>query len=153
MDANVTIVQAVTLAIALLGAVLGVINTWFTVDRSRVKLKVLPAHCIPFGGLDPSLQFTIAVTNLSEFAVTIVEVGVFYKGTKKRSVIAAPILLDGGNWPRRLESRSSVSVYMKRPVFIQGFKVKCVYAKTECGHVKKGNSPALRQIVAESREA
>lgn len=69
-------VQAITFAIALLGAVLGLINTWHSLDKSRVKLKVVPAHAIPVGGADPWLQFCIEVTNLSTFPVTVHEVGV-----------------------------------------------------------------------------
>lgn len=41
---KISIVQAITLAIAVLGAVLGVINTWLGLDKSRVKLRVAPAH-------------------------------------------------------------------------------------------------------------
>jgi hypothetical protein len=75
---KVSIMQAITLAIAVLGAVLGVINTWIDLDKSRVKLKVTPAHAIPVGGADPRLQFSLTITNLSSFAVTIDDAGVFY---------------------------------------------------------------------------
>lgn len=142
-----TILEAITLGIALLGAVLGVVNTWQSLDRTRVKLKVVPAHAIPFGAVDPRLKFSVEVTNLSDFPVTIREVGVFYKGTDKRGVII-PVLPDGGPWPRRLESRSSVSVYSHLPESPSGHRIECAYAKTECGYVKRGSSGALKQIAA-----
>ncbi len=143
---GITIVQAVTLAIAVLGAVLGVINTWHGLDKSRVKLKVRPAHAIPVGGANPLLNFSVEVTNLSAFAVTVYDVGVFYHGTDKRAPFVQPFLADGGSWPRRLEPRSSVTIYGQRPESLPGHRIKCAYAKTECGVTKTGNSPALRQI-------
>jgi hypothetical protein len=144
----VTVVEAITLAIALLGAVLGVINTWRAIDASRVKLKVVPGHAIPVGGANPSLDFYIAVTNLSTFPVTIKEVGILYRGTDKRAVFVNPFLADGGPWPRRLEPRSSISVYGQRPDLMRGHPISCGYAETDCGVRKCGTSPALKQIAA-----
>lgn len=146
MQPDITIVQAITLAIAGLGAVLGIINTWHGLDTSRVKLIVRPAHAIPLGAADPNLKFCIEVTNLSAFAVTISDVGVFYKGTNNRGCIVQPILLDGGGWPRRLEPRSSVTIYGQTPSSSPDQRIRCAYARTECGYTKTGTSPALKQI-------
>lgn len=145
---NVTFFQAFTLAIAFLGAVLGVINTWHGLDKSRVKLKVRPSHVIPYGGADPTINFCIEITNLSAFAVTVREAGVFYKDTTSRGAFISPTIVDGKPWPRRLEPRSSVTIYGRRPSRAEGL-VKCAYAKTECGITQRGNSPALRQIARE----
>ncbi len=143
---TITLFQAITLVIATVGAILGIINTWRNVDQGRVKLKVVPAHAIPYGSVNPNLRFCIQVTNLSQFAVTIDEVGVFYNGTKKRGSIITPVLADGGAWPRRLEPRSSISIYSEIPQSIPGTKIKCAFASTQCGRIKTGKSPALRQI-------
>jgi hypothetical protein len=143
---NITVVQAVTLSIAVLGAVLGLINTWQGLDKSRVKLKVRPAHAIPVGNASPVLTFCIEVTNLSAFAVTVCDVGVFYHGTDRRGSFVQPVFIDGGRWPRRLEPRSSVTVYGQRPESRPDQRIKCAYAKTECGVTKTGTSPALKQI-------
>ena len=143
-----TLIEAITFAIAVLGAALGVINTWRAIDASRVKLKVVPGHAIPVGGMDPSLRFRIAVTNLSAFPLTIREVGVLYRGTGDRDVVISPFLADGGSWPRRLEPRSSVSVFSQRPHLLPGHPIRCAYAETDCGVIKYGNSPALEQIAA-----
>jgi hypothetical protein len=83
---NVTAMQAITLAIAVLGAVLGVINTWLGLDKSRVKLRVAPAHAIPVGGADPRLQFCLTISNLSAFSVTIEEAGILYSRSTDREV-------------------------------------------------------------------
>lgn len=141
-----TTIQGITLSIAVLGSVLGIINTWYALDRSRVKLKVLPAHAIPVGGVDPRLTFCVEVTNLSAFAVTVYDVGVLYQGTDKRGSLFQPLTIDGGTWPRRLEPRSSVTVYGQRPESSPGQRIKCAYAKTQCGFTKTGSSPALKQI-------
>ena len=143
---NITIIQGITLSIAVLGAVLGVINTWHDIDRSRIKLKVRPAHAIPVGGVDPRLTFCIEVTNLSTFAVTVNDVGVFYYGRDRRGSFVNPVIIDGGSWPRRLEPRTSVTVYGQRPESGPDNRLKCAYAKTQCGFTKTGSSPALKQI-------
>jgi hypothetical protein len=41
--------QLATTSVAVVGAVLGIINTWHGLDKSRMKLKVVPAHAIPLG--------------------------------------------------------------------------------------------------------
>jgi hypothetical protein len=144
------IFEAITFAIAVLGASLGVINTWVGLSKERVKLSVTPKHAIPVGGAPEHLQFCVEVVNLSAFPVTISEVGVFYGGTSKRSVIPNPVTSDGGSFPRRLEPRSAVTLYSERPrSIVDGNKMKCVFAKTDCGVVQKGNSPAFKQMANE----
>lgn len=150
MEQEITNIQLITLAIAVLGAVLGIINTWHGLDRSRVKLKVLPAHAIPFGAADPRLKFCIEITNISAFAVTISDAGVFFKDTDNRGSIINPMFSDGGNWPRRLDPRSSITVYSQIPKSENGHKIKCAYAKTQCGVIATGNSAALKQIAKEN---
>jgi hypothetical protein len=145
---EITLLQAITLAIAAVGAVLGIINAWCSVDQSRVKLKVVPTHAIPYGAANPNLRFCVQVTNLSEFAVTIDDVGVFYRGTGRRGSIVNPIFADNGPWPRRLEPRTSISIYSELPRSLPGHEIKCAFARTQCGRTKTGTSPALTQIVS-----
>ena len=142
------IIQTVTFGIAVLGAVLGILNTWHNLDKMRLKLKVVPAHAMPVGGVDPRLRFCISVTNLSAFPVTIDEVGVRYHRSMSRGALISPATMDEGRWPRRLESRSSVTVYSQLPDSSDGLRIRCAYARTECGHTKEGTSPALRQIAS-----
>jgi len=131
--------------------ILGVIGTWLVImsywRKTRVKLKVKPAHAIT---QDASLQFSIDVVNLSAFPVTIDETGVFYSGTKNRGAIVNPVLIDGGGWPRRLEPHESVSVLSQLPISQNGEKIRCAYGRTTSGHVTKGNSAALKQISEET---
>ena len=146
--ADIITFQAITLAIAAVGAVLGIINTWRNIDQNRVKLKVVPAHAIPYGGADPNIRFCVQITNLSQFAVTIDDAGFFFHGTTKRSSIFNPVFTDHGSWPRRLEPRTAITVYSQLPSSTSGHKIKSAFARTQCGHVKTGTSPALRDVVA-----
>ena len=143
---QITAFQAMTLAIAVLGATLGLINTWHTLDKNRVKLKVVPKKAIPYGVADPMLTFCIEVTNLSSFPLTLEEVGVFFYRTDNRAAVINPMLPDNGPWPRRLEPRSSISIYSQLPEFREGRKMRCAYARTQCGHIAEGVSPAFKQI-------
>jgi len=147
--ADISAFQAATLAIAAVGAVLGFINTWRAVDQNRVKLKVAPAHAIPYGSAPQNIRFCVQVTNLSQFAVTVDDVGFFFHGSNRHSSIVNPMFTDNGPWPRRLEPRSSVTVYSEPPRSSNGHKIKCAFARTQCGYTKTGNSPALRQVANE----
>lgn len=143
---DISLLQGVTLIIAVLGAVLGIINMRHEFDKSRIKLLVRPKHAIPVGNFDTRITFCIEVINLSAFAITIEDVGVLFKGTKDRGSIIGPIISDGGKLPRRLEPRSSVTIYCQKPSSPPGHAIKCAYAKTECGYTKTGTSPAFKQI-------
>lgn len=151
---NFTITDGVTLSIAILGAVLGMMNTWCAIDRDRVKLKVIPKRAIPVGNMiDQRIRLCIDVTNFSTFPLTITEVGVLYHGTDRRGAVINPIIIDGGRFPRRLEPRTSFTAYMNPDALecSSGHLVKCAYAKTDCGVLVKGNSPALKQMVRDIR--
>jgi hypothetical protein len=150
-DPVFSIKDAITLSVASVGAVLGILNTWKAIDRDRPKLRVVPKHAIPIGAVDPRLRMSIEVVNLSTFPLTVDEVGLLYHGTNKRASVQQPVLFDGGAWPRRLEPRSGVTAYLD-PDWIQfRHKIRCAYAMTACGLTFKGRSPALRQIAERSR--
>jgi hypothetical protein len=136
--------DVVTLSLAAIGAVLGVLNTWKVFARERVKLRVVPKHAIPIGAVDPRLTFCIEVINVGGVALTVNEVGVFHQGTSKRSAVITPVIADKGPWPRRLEPRSAVTVYAQGASLpMQGHPIRCAYAMTDCGRTFEGNSAAL----------
>lgn len=141
---------AVTFGLALLGGVLGVVNTWKAIDKDRVKLIVRPGHAIPVGAAEvmyPRMQFCIEVINASGFPVTVQEVGFFHRGTSSRGAAIQPITIDNkGSTPRRLEAREAASFYMEKPGRFEGKRVKAAYARTACGRTFTGSSPALRQL-------
>lgn len=140
-----------TLSLALLGAVLGVLNTWKAYDKDRPKLRVIPKRAIPVGGADPRLTFCIEVINLSGFALTVCEVGVLHRGTERRTVCLKPVFTDGGAWPRRLEPRAAFSAYFDwTSIDARTHSIRCAYAMTECGLIFEGSSPAMRQLAREA---
>lgn len=137
----------ITLAIAALGAGLGIINTWHGLNQRRVKLKVIPkiAYPVSHGGDFGQEMGCIDVTNLSVFPVTVRDVGFTIDGdprTKARAAILQPLVFDGGPWPRRLEARTSVSLYFDWTNLRRD--IKKAYVLTDCGNVAYGNSPALK---------
>jgi hypothetical protein len=146
--------EYLTLALAILGAALGVMNTWNAMSQSRVRLRVSPAHAIamPSG----AQMFSIEVVNLSSFPVTVADVGFSVDGRKinrgHRLAILQPILIDGKPWPRRLEAREAVSAYFDPSDIVErGEKIGKAYARTSCGAVAYGTSGALNQLRREAR--
>jgi hypothetical protein len=149
--------DAITLSIAVLGAVLGIVNTWHALSLRMVRLVVRPSAAVRIGAgafkstihVPPPgtvADLCIEVTNLSAFAVTIDEVGLLPRRGKVRQAIPRPILADGGAWPRRLQPRESVSTYCDPGSVADTVQVKCAYATTACGHTAKASSPALRAL-------
>lgn len=138
--------EAVTLAIAVLGAALGVINTWNSINTRKVRLRVRPSWTIGLGGHD----FGIEVMNLSAFPVTLDEVGFLYgrslSSTPRRAMVMRPTVIDGGPWPRRLDARGSVFVYFASGELPGGRPFWRAYGKTACGVLATGSSPAFRQL-------
>jgi hypothetical protein len=145
-----TTTELITLPLAVLGAVLGVINTWRGLERDRVKLRVVPKIAYPATpGLDPRPRLCIEVTNLSTFPVTISEVGFLQRGTDHRMALLQPILPDGGPFPRRLEARHGFTAYFAPGAEARdGFEnVTKAYARTECGEWRHGKSKALSALM------
>jgi hypothetical protein len=146
----------VTLFIASVGACLGVLNTWNAFSRQRVRLRVRPTYAtmLPTG----QSMFSIEVINLSAFPVTVFEVG-FTIGRKgvdsgPRLAVPRPLIVDGQPWPRRLESRDSVSVYFDhKEVLGGGAPIGKAYARTSCGEACYGTGPALKDLRRATRSA
>ena len=143
---SISITESITFAIAVLGAVLGVINTWRNINKDRVKLKVIPKYAMITSG-EP--QLCIEVINFSTFPLVITEVGVLYSGTTDRGASINPFIYDGGSFPRKLEQRTSFSAYLSIDILKKnnGHKVKMVYAMTDCGEMVTGKSPALKDMI------
>ncbi len=145
MDNSITIIEAVTLSIAVLGAALGVMNTLLSIDRRRVKISLTPKQSIAVGGYNASdSQLCFDIVNYSDFPITVSEIGVLHWWTSSRGYIQQYSAL-----PKKLDRRESYSIYVEKNVLdpLNGFKAKCVYLKTDCGVMVKGSSPALKQMI------
>ena len=107
--------DVVTMSVALVGAVLGVMNTWNAMDQKRVRLRVSPRVAVPvIDGEFGKTMGCIEVINLSSFPVSIHEVGFTLRRNSRkgnRLTIVQPITNDGRPLARRLESRQSVTAY------------------------------------------
>ncbi len=140
--------DVITIALASIGAVLGILNAWKAYDKDRPRIRVRPRQAVPLGPTaDPRARLAIEVTNLSWFPLTVSEVGVLFRGTSERGVVIEPMLHDGGSFPRRLESRTSFTAYLHPEAFVRTqHRVRAAYAKTDCGLTFTGNTPALQQL-------
>lgn len=142
--------QAVTLAIATIGAVLGVLNTWraFSSDRLVVKVRPLLARN------GAAVHLCVEVVNLSAFAVTITHMGFDMRGTD-RHLQFVPLRIGGGELPVRLESRTAFTGYMAAGAHQSpGFeRVINAYVQTACGHKITGRSKMLEVVVDQARGA
>jgi len=143
--------DSVTVILATVGTVLGFINTLVLLNTRRVRLRVRPQSAVRArDGVwsDSTRHMTgadagIEVINLSSFPVTIAEVG--YTLPRRRQVtLTAPVVLDGKGFPRRLDPREGVTVYV--PVADLPRRIGKAYARTSCGVTRFGKSPALDDL-------
>lgn len=150
-----TTAGAITLAIAVLGAVLGLVNTWQNFDRDRVKLRVAVnlAYLVTVRGTSRSPQIAIEVINRSQFPLTISQVGLEQRGSKDVLALINPIMIDGGTLPRRIEPRSAFTAYFS-PEGTQQVIVSNAsrgYARTASGETAYSSPRALRSVFRQLR--
>ena len=148
---DLSLFQALTFGVAMVGAVLGIINTWRTRDRDSPKVLVGPAQAFPFGGAKlthSNIGFSIEVVNRSSFALIIIEVGVCFRHAQGRGAFISPVTVDGKTYPHKLEARDAVIFYVARPEAPSGDRITRAYARTACGLTFYGTSPALKQLNA-----
>jgi hypothetical protein len=141
---NITLITAIAgLAFGLVGAVLGILNTWRAFDRDRIRVRVVPVALIYENGAD---GFGIEVTNLSYFPVTVSGLGFTVRGHDERLTFL-PSDIRGCQLPQRMEPRTSFTAIL--PVRTGDHPkwsfVHRAYADTACGRRFTGTSGALRQ--------
>jgi hypothetical protein len=168
-----TNLETVTLITAIVGAacgstgvILGIINTWQQISKNAVRLKVIPRMAFmidsnntmtmdrPTEMLDVFLskkrpyRLCIEVINLSSFPVTVSDAG-FGDIKKTRQFVFKPELSPGKTWPVRLDSREAVVIYFgfNTKLDVSLLKKKHAYVKTDCGIVKYGTSPIMKDYV------
>jgi hypothetical protein len=137
--------EAVTLAIALVGAVLGVLNAWRNWNLDRVRLRVVPV----VANWGEGEAFGIEVVNLGNFAVTLTDLGWYRHGTKQRLSVVTPIFLSGERLPVRLEPRTRLTGFAapRAHEHASFANVRTAYAVTACGEARYGKSRLLRDVV------
>jgi hypothetical protein len=146
--------------------ILGIINTWHLISKTRVRLKVIPKiafmmdanNALTVANHNKSVsdrvrmgvpfRLCIEVINLSAFPLTISDVG-FGNTEKLRHILVNPELSPGKTWPVRLDSRDSVVAYAKTGVRLDPkvMNKALAYAKTDCGITCYGTSPIFKEYV------
>jgi hypothetical protein len=160
-----TTLEVITLGIAIVGAGLGIMNTWKSFDRDRIKLVVVPKAfartkqgIIISSNSDAMTEnmsgFCIEVVNLSAFALTISEVG-FQLRNGHRAVLSKHVLNDQSMLPQRIEPHASVTVFSSHPlgeVTELLWNANMAYATTESGVLQTGTSPFFRSMIRKAKK-
>jgi hypothetical protein len=146
----------VTLSFAVIGAVLGVINTWNAINLRRVRLTVIPS-CVLSQGQNfvktssaeyrPGAMIGIEVVNMSAFPVTVKSVGFTLRGKKQFITTPLPLLVGLQEWPRKLNPHESVTGYMHPNTELPPTLGRA-FAVTTSGILCYGSSPALKEMRA-----
>ena len=130
-----TAYEAVTTALAAVGAVLGVIGARRNWVQDRVNLKVLLNDVVAYGA-DPGVNVT--VRNLSHFAVTVDVVSLCFVGGREAAISQfAGTSLSHHSGPARLESRTAFTAFIPYKSLDSEQRVGFVgvRARTACGVV------------------
>ena len=156
---------------AFVGMGLGIYNFFHQKKKEKVRLQVIPKAVVQrstnslgqMGLMTSSNEFNpeyidnhfaVEVVNMSAFPVIVDNVGFVVKGEKNRMVLVQPLVTDNKPWPRRLESRESVTVYgllgelLRSPSFQ---RVTSAFVETSCGTLCQGSSRALTDLVKFSK--
>ena len=165
---NLDDISKVVVAIAAFtGMLLGIFNFIHERKRNKVRLKVTPraAHYIgttedgrdgyfyssnEFEKDDVADTLVVEVINLGVFPIFVSEVGLTTKWSRRRMAMPLPKLIDGGDWPRKLEPRESVTAHFELTELLNTVnlkKAKSAYARTVCGELQKGTSGALKDLI------
>ena len=141
----------VTLIIAIIGAVLGIINTWRSYSKDRVNVMVEARGAILSDGYGQAQhRLCVEVVNLSFMPVTISQISFTLHGNKKYSFIFFPEFMDGkGNLPRTLEARNSFSAFVPYSSYNKETieSLNAPYVKTACGKRFKGGGMPIHSAM------
>ena len=120
--------SSITLVIAVLGALLGIYNTWRATKRDNVCVKLRPKVVTQKNGDN---WLAVDLINLSVFPVTITGISLTFRGGKE-SVSFSNL---GVELPKRLESRAMLSATFPAPASqLPDFhRIVGIHAETACG--------------------
>ena len=123
----------ITLFIAVLGAILGIVNTWLAISRSRVLLSLSFTSSAPQNARQmPPEYLNIEVVNLSAFPVTVREIGLLADNGRLRVPCGNESLLWDVLVPRKLDSRESANFVYPIRHLNHSLSYDGIYAATAC---------------------
>jgi hypothetical protein len=142
----------ITFGVALIGAGLGVFNTWQGVRDRSVRLRVIPKYAEP---VDQNMRrmgqpcLSIEVQNLGAYPVTIEEVGLLIGKSKgdlpRRAPLPPQFIVMGPKLPHRLERHDAISLVTPL-INLPDNDITGAYARTAAGKLVKGTSAALIDV-------
>lgn len=126
------VLDYVTLGIAVLGAVLGVINAWRAWALDRVRLRVDVSHGVDALG---GRILLVNAVNLSAFDLTVTRVGFHLLGRQRHMQIPVPFLTSGNKLPVCLKPRTSLTAVVQFGAadHVGWHAVESAYVDTACG--------------------
>ncbi len=140
---NITLITAVAGAcFGLLGAVLGVMNTWRAFDRDRIRIRVEPRFFIRTDGMVSMGGYQLVITNLSYIPVTITQVGFKLRDGKNLLTFFRPL---DCTLPQRMEARTRFTASIPEPDGRAFLDIRCTYADTACGEHFTGSCRKFRR--------
>lgn len=165
-----SVMDGINLAIALVGAILGIMATLHQWNESRVKLRVIPrrsymvaengwVHASHYEELAAATEgncparWTIEVVNLSSFPVTISAIWFPSKDGKGSHYIIAPEVDRKRPFPTRLESREAAQFSAAIGVELCANTKAEVFVRTDCDSTCRGTSHILTALLARSADA
>jgi hypothetical protein len=140
---HLTLITAIAgLVFGVLGAVLGVINTWRAISRDRIKVSITVVWIISQRDTE---GMGIEITNLSFMPITISRVGFTVRGSDEHMPILDGIF-GGGRFPHRMEPRTQITAFVSAAAYEHAnfARVHKAYVETACGKRFTGSSNALR---------
>jgi len=155
--------QIITLIIAILGAITGLIGTAIGVmtfrrqiadERLNLRVGASCALAATANGISSSF-LTISVTNMSKFPVTIRETGLLVDNERQCSIHRDVTLSNGGRLPIRMEPKTAISIYYPVDFALTSNNdtATFAYAKTDCGEIVQSAPGIVPKVIAELRRA
>ncbi len=140
----------ITFSIAVLGAVLGLLNFYRAVARDKVHVKITPSlYVMAPPGRSPIQGMSVEVINLGFVPVTVSNA---YIQLRNNSIVAdMGITTSLGKWeiPVRLEARESTTLFFSAEFNHEESLVnaKCVLVKTACGINLRSSNRVFRDWI------
>jgi hypothetical protein len=143
----------VTLGVALLGALLGIINLLRAIGHDRIRLHVSAGFYARPPDMRPGIY--IEAVNLGYLSVTVSQIGFLLSDARKQIAFPDLFFLRQESLPYRLEPRAMLTAYVPAgrqddPAFAS---VTRAFAKTACGLTFTGTSPYLKDCIKAARAA
>lgn len=162
---NLTLITAIVgVVCGVLGAALGIINTWSLFSRNRVKLLVKPTL---YDAEPPvrKVRIGVQVINMSAIPITLQDAGVIAEDPSGKRIQFSghpPVILttfspteraevrnqmarSGNKLPKRMEPRESFFVVVDHLCDREFIPIRC-YAETACLKKFSGKGPALKRF-------